>query len=156
MPATEAQMQTHDAAVKKHVKLVRKNGRVLIKEFLARLKEHDLSKLESPEREVYGEHFEKLGQVEYGSPEYVELLKAVKPATDNHYAKNRHHPEHWPHGIDDMDLVDILEMIADWTASVKKNKNGNIHKSIALNTERYKISPQMVQILTNTVERYLS
>lgn len=156
MPATEAQLLSHQNAVRKHVRLVRKNGRALIKEIQERLKIHDASKLENPELEVYAENNDKLAGVEYGSEAYWKLLEAVKPALDSHYAKNRHHPEHWPNGIDDMDLIDIFEMLSDWSASVKKNKNGNIHKSITLNTERFKISPQLAQILTNTVERYLS
>lgn len=151
---TEAQLTAHDKSVRKHVRLVRKNGRALIKEFQGRLLIHDASKLEEPERSVYAEHNDKLKQTVYGTPEYDALLEQVKPALESHYAQNRHHPQHWPHGIDDMDLVDILELLADWIASVKKNKNGNIHRSIEINAKRFNISPQLAQILTNTVERY--
>ena len=151
---TEAQLTAHDKSVRKHVRLVRKNGRALIQEFQGRLLIHDASKLEEPERSVYAEHNDKLKQTVYGTPEYDALLEQVKPALESHYAQNRHHPQHWPHGIDDMDLVDILELLADWIASVKKNKNGNIHRSIEINAKRFNISPQLAQILTNTVERY--
>lgn len=154
MPATEQQLIAHDNAVRKHVRLVRKNGRLLIKEFQERLKIHDRSKLEEPERSVYAEHGDKLKHVVYGGEEYKKLLELVKPAIDSHYSQNRHHAEHWPNGFNDFDLVDLLEVLSDWLASTKKNKNGNIHKSIAVNTERYGISPQLAQILTNTVERY--
>lgn len=156
MAATEVQLVAHDEGIKKHVFHVRKNGRKLIKEFQKRLKVHDASKLEEPERSVYAQHNDALKQTIYASDEYTELLKLVKPALDSHYANNRHHPEHWPKGIEDMDLVDILEMLADWQASVKKNKNGNIHRSIEFNTKRFNISPQLALILSNTVERYLS
>ena len=47
-----------------------------------------------------------------------------------------------------------VEMLADWAAASKRNKNGNIHKSIAINTPRFNISPQLAKILTNTVNRY--
>ena len=56
--------------------------------------------------------------------------------------------------MSDMDLIDVLEMISDWTAATKRNKNGNIHRSIEHNTGRYGMSPQMAQILKNTVDRY--
>jgi hypothetical protein len=156
MTATPEQLEQHGKAVKKHVFYVRKNGRKLIKEFQKRLKEHDLSKLEEPELSVYAEHNDKLKLTEYGTKEYEQLLELVKPAITAHYSQNRHHPEHFPDGINEMDLVDLLELLSDWTASVKKNKNGNIHRSIELNTKRFNISPQLAQILTNTVHRYLS
>ena len=47
-----------------------------------------------------------------------------KPAIDHHYANNRHHPEHWPNGINDMTLMDLIEMLADWKAATARNKNG--------------------------------
>ena len=154
--ATQEQIDAHDQAVKKHVFYVRKNVRRLVKEIHARAKVHDASKLEEPERTLLSENFADLGKTPYGTPEYDALLAKIKPALDAHYAQNRHHPEHWPHGIDDMDLVDILELLSDWCASVKKNKHGNIHRSIEVNTKRFNISPQLAQILTNTVERYLN
>ncbi len=154
--ATPEQFEAHDKGVKKHIFHVRKNTRILIKEIQERAKIHDASKFEEPERSIYSEHYSELAKVVYGTPEYDNLLANVKPALETHYAKNRHHPQHWPNGIDDMDLVDILELLSDWVASTKKGKNGNIHKSIEINAVKYNISPQLAQILTNTVERYLS
>lgn len=156
MPATEAQLLAHDKAVKTHVRLVRKNGRILLKELQERLSIHDASKLEEPERSVYAEHGDKLKHTEYGSKEYEQLLELVKPAIDHHWAVNRHHIPHWPKGIDDFDLVDLMELLADWVSSTKKGLNGNIHKSVEVNVKKYNISPQLANILTNTIERYLS
>lgn len=138
----------------KHIDCVRENLYVLIADLLERARIHDQSKLESPEQEIFGEFGGELGKVEYGSPEYKELLERVKPAIEHHYSKNRHHPEHFSNGIEGMDLLDVLEMLADWTAATKRNKNGNIHKSIEHNTGRFNMSPQLAQILTNTVNRY--
>lgn len=140
--------------VLKHIALVRALMYKMIQELNGRACEHDKSKLESPEAEVFADNFEALAKVEYGSPEYTELLKKVQPAIDHHYAKNRHHPQHHPNGVDDMDLIDLCEMLCDWMASTEKNKNGNIHRSIQLNTERFNLSPQLAQILKNTVDRY--
>ena len=144
----------HDSFVLKHINVVRDNLWRLIQELDLRGQHHDASKLQSPEREVYAEQAKQLVATEYGGSEYQELLKLVQPAIDHHYANNRHHPEHWPDGIEDMDLVDIMEMLADWAAASKCNKNGNIHKSIEMNTERFKMTPQLAKILENTVNRY--
>ncbi len=50
-----------------------------------------------------------------------------------------------------MTLVDLIEMLADWRAATKRNKNGNIRKSIDINAEKYGISPQLKKIFENTV-----
>lgn len=152
-------MQTQDKIVRnnldtiKHIHEVRNNIYKIIQELDKRAQNHDKSKLESPEQEIFGEHSEELGKVEYGTPEYQELLNKVKPAIEHHYSKNTHHPEHWPDGIDEMDLLDICEMLADWIAATQRNKNGNIHKSIDVNAKRFNMSPQLKNILENTVHR---
>lgn len=144
----------HDSETLKHVNQVRENLGILVSELVERAKVHDASKFEEPERSVFAQNTPKLAKTEYGSPEYQELLKEVQVAIDHHYSKNTHHPEHWPNGIDDMDLLDLVEMLADWTAATKRNKNGNIHKSIEHNETRFGISPQLSKIFTNTVNRY--
>jgi len=116
-----------------------------------RARNHDQSKLESPEQEIFGETFEELGKTEYGTPEYDKLLERVKPAIDHHYANNRHHPEHWPDGINNMTLIDLIEMLCDWKAATKRNKNGNIRTSIEKNATRFQMSDQLKQIFENTV-----
>lgn len=138
----------------KHVKKVQKNLNLFIVDLVSRGENHDNSKFEDPELSVFAEHTPKLAKTEYGSLEYKELLSQVKPAIDHHYSKNRHHTEHWPNGINDMTLVDLLEMLADWKAATDRNKDGNIRKSIEINSEKYKISPQLRQIFENTVREY--
>lgn len=144
----------HDSETLKHVNEVRSNIWKLIKQLDERAQVHDASKFQEPERSVFAQNTPKLARTEYGTDAYKELLEEVKPAIDHHYAKNTHHPEHWPNGIEDMDLLDMVEMLSDWAAATKRNKNGNIHKSIELNQERFKITPQLSKIFTNTVNRY--
>ena len=79
------------------------------------------------------------------------FLEDMKPALDHHYANNSHHPEHFKNGIDDMSLIDLLELLADWKGSTLRNKNGNIRKSLEINKERFKISDQLYNILNNTI-----
>jgi len=135
----------------KHIHAVRELLYKMIENLDERARLHDQSKLESPEQEIFGEHFEKLASTEYGAPEYDALLEKVKPAITHHYANNRHHPEHWTNGIDDMTLLDLVEMLCDWKAATMRNKNGNIRKSIEKNAERFKFTPQLRQIFENTV-----
>lgn len=138
----------------KHVKVVQKNLNIFVRDLISRGENHDTTKFEEPELSIFAANTHKLAQTPYGGPEYKALLAEVQPAIDHHYSKNRHHPEFWPNGINDMTLVDLLEMLADWKAATERNKDGNIRKSIELNSIRYKMSPQLRLIFDNTVREY--
>lgn len=138
----------------KHIHRVRHFLSMMIEELDKRAREHDLSKLESPEKEIFGEYTPELAKVDYGTPEYQALLEKVKPAIEHHYSKNRHHPEFFDNGINGMDLCDLLEMICDWRAATERHKNGNILQSIEFNAKRYGISDQLTEILYNTAKNY--
>ncbi len=142
------------AETHKHVRAVSGFLTIFVKEILERGLRHDDSKFEEPELSIFAEHQPELGKTAYGSAEYSALLEKVKPAITHHYARNRHHPEFHRNGIEDMDLVDLIEMLSDWTAATQRNKDGNIRKSIEHNTGRYNMTPQLARILTNTVDRY--
>lgn len=52
-----------------------------------------------------------------------------------------------------MTLLDVLEMLVDWKAATERMKGGgDIRRSLQINTERFKLSPQLVSILANTIE----
>lgn len=138
----------------KHVKSVSSNINIFVRELINRAENHDNSKFEEPELSIYAEMTPELAKTEYGSQEYKELLLKVKPAINHHYANNGHHPEFHKNGIDDMDLIDLQEMLADWCAATKRVSNGNIRKSIDINAERFNINPQLKRILENTVKNY--
>ncbi len=144
----------HNSETLKHINKVRENLWTLIQELDIRAQQHDASKFEEPEASILAENLPLLDKTEYGTKEYEELLEKVKPALDNHYAKNTHHPVHYENGINGMCLLDVLEMLSDWIASTNRVRNGNIHKSISLNKEKYKISDQLAEILSNTVKKY--
>ncbi len=119
-------------------------------EIVRRANVHDQSKLEPPEKEMFDSVTARLKTLTYGSDEYKASLAELKPALDHHYAHNSHHPEHYPTGIDGMDLFDIMEMFFDWKAAGERNADGNIYKSINLNQERFKMSNQLAEIFRNT------
>lgn len=113
--------------------------------------EHDVSKLESPEVEIFMEYTSKLKDTTYGSDEYRKYLKEMKKGLDHHYAENRHHPEYFIYGIQGMNLVDLIEMLCDWKAATSRHANGDIVKSIELNQERFKYSEDLKQVFLNTI-----
>lgn len=135
----------------KHIAQVQSNMHKVIVNLMSRALVHDASKLVSPEVEVFDEHTEKLAEYQYGTPGYQTSLDAIKPALDHHYANNSHHAEHFPNGIYDMSLMDIMEMLVDWKAATARNKNGNILMSLEHNKKRYNISDQLYNILLNTI-----
>lgn len=128
----------------------------LIKELINRGEKHDQSKIEDPEKTVFDVYTPKLAEMTYGSDEYIQCLKEMKDtALNHHYANNNHHPEHYANGVNDMDLVDVIEMICDWKAASKRHNDGNIQKSLELNKDRFHIDAQLYSILKNTVDRYM-
>lgn len=134
-----------------HIELVRKYLRLVIIELLIRADEHDKSKLETPELEIFTKYTPKLSKYEYGSAEYKKNLKRMKPALKHHYANNPHHPE-FHGGIKEMSLVDLLEMMCDWMAAVKRHDTGNIRESIEKNQKRFGYSNELKSILYNTIK----
>jgi hypothetical protein len=151
-------------------------------ELLKRANEHDRSKLESPELEIFTEFTPKLKNSTYLSDEYKKNLEQMKKGLDHHYAHNSHHPEHYKKyvcntcfkeyqvepercdqcmngqftiesDISQMDLFDLVEMICDWMAAVKRHADGDIVKSLIGNKDRFKIDDQLYGVLFNTVRR---
>lgn len=115
---------------------------------------HDRSKLQEPEKSAFDRlKALSLSGMAYGSEEYRACLRAEKPAIEHHYKANSHHPEFYgERGIDGMSLFDLMEMLMDWKAATERMKDGgDIHRSLEINAERFKISPQLASILLNTV-----
>ncbi len=112
--------------------------------------EHDRSKLEDPEKSVFDEVTPKLKAMTYGSDEYKASLAEMGEALTHHYAYNSHHPEHYPNGIEGMSLLDVLEMLLDWKAATERHADGDIHRSIIQNAERFGYPPMLQRIFENT------
>ena len=136
----------------RHIERVRNLLNVCVQDLIRRGELHDQTKLESPEVEAFTEYTPKLATCTCGSDEYKGYLAAIKPALNHHYAHNRHHPEHHKEGVNDMNLLDIVEMLCDWKAASERHNDGNIRKSIEINANRFGLSPQLVKILENTAD----
>ena len=122
----------------KHIKEVKSIIDLFIFELERRKINHDISKLSKIEKSFFDEFTPKLWNLTYGSLEYKKTLEKLKPALDHHYKNNRHHPEHFKNGINDMNLIDVIEMFSDWLAATKRHANGDIIKSIEINKDRFK------------------
>lgn len=138
----------------KHIERVRNLLNQFAFDLLKRGEKHDQSKLEQPEVGLFTEYTPKLAATTYGSQEYEGFKKAMGQALIHHYCSNRHHPEHFKDGIDDMNLLDLVEMIIDWKAASERHNDGNIRKSIEINANRFNISPQLTKILENTADLF--
>src|SRR3989344_6322385 len=125
---------------RKHIQRVGELISIAISELEQRALQHDKSKLEEPEKSIFDNYSLRLADTQFGSPEYEQLLKEIEPATLHHYAVNRHHPEHYQNGINDMTLFDVIEMFMDWKASSERRKNAIFSESIRYCANRFHIS----------------
>jgi len=139
-------------ATQAHIDNVRKFVQKIIDGLFDRGATHDQSKMQQPELAIFTEYTPKLATSTYGSDEYKGFLKEMKIALDHHYANNRHHPEHFENGIDGMNLIDLIEMFCDWKAATLRHNNGDLRRSIEINSDRFKLSDQLKSILMNTVK----
>ena len=110
---------------------------------------HDDSKLLEPEKSMFDEYTPKLKEHDFGSEEYKVALKDMGEALKHHYENNRHHPEHFEFGIDDMNLYDVVEMFCDWV--VASRTRGNKLDFDYLQS-RFGMTDQLRSIFENTVK----
>lgn len=136
-----------------HIKRVAQLLTEAAAELIRRANVHDNSKLESPEKEFFDEYTPKLAASTYGSDEYKGFLKELQVGLKHHYENNSHHPEHYPDGVNGMDLFDLMEMFFDWKAAGERHNDGNIYKSININKDRFQLSDQVASIFQNTALR---
>lgn len=127
----------------------------IVKQLLDRSTCHDRSKTLPPEVDTFDEFTPKLKASTYGSDEYQGYLVAMGEGLQHHYAHNRHHPEHFLDGVNDMTLVDLVEMLADWKAATERHDDGDLVRSLEIQRERASACPtSLVRILGNTAQHF--
>lgn len=141
-----------EADTLKHIKRVNELLVDASIELLKRAKVHDNSKLGTSEKPLFDIYTPKLKGCTYGSDEYRQYLGDLKIALDHHYKQNSHHPEHYKNGVNGMDLFDLVEMFFDWKAATERHADGDIHKSIEINKDRFGLSDQVCDIFRNTAK----
>lgn len=114
---------------------------------------HDFSKYRKCELDGFLKVVHKLKDSQYGSEEYFDLIKEIKPNIEEHYKVNPHHPEYYGEkGISGMNMHDLIEMWCDWQAAVKKHRDGNILNSVNHNEKRFEMPPQLAEIMRNSIK----
>lgn len=111
---------------------------------------HDNSKF-SNEELPYFEKVEDIKVKEYQDDNYKKSMEILKPALDHHYSINRHHPEHFENGVDEMNLLDLIEMVFDWEASARVHGTEFNPED---NFNRFNISSQLGNIIKNTIRDF--
>jgi hypothetical protein len=109
---------------------------------------HDFSKFGPQELGPYAAMQTRFSKAEYGSEEYNACCRAIKPALDHHIHSNTHHPEFYPNGINDMDLLDVVEMVCDWIAASQRAGGDTLR--LDLQRERFGIGEQLYGIICRT------
>lgn len=152
---TEDELVKHDTDTRKHIEQVATFLSAFIGALRQRAIDHDRSKFEEPERSAYAVVIPKLAGLEYGSEEHKKVLGLMKPAIRHHQQSNRHHPE-WhgrATGVAGMDLVDVVEMVADWKAATIRS-GGDFKKSLKVSLKRFGIGDELASVIANTAELF--
>ena len=70
---------------------------------------HDNSKLDNPvEKATFDQWSPVIRQATFGTDEYKTALDSMGAGLDLHYKANRHHPEHYSNGVNDMTIIDFV------------------------------------------------
>jgi hypothetical protein len=151
-PTTEDEVIDSTAATEAHRQEVARNVQDFCSKLSMRAAQHDLSKLVPPEKAGFDRATLKLADMTYGSQEYAKSLEDLAETLEHHYAHNDHHPQYYKNGVSGMTLYALVEMYEDWKAAGKRNKDGNIVKSVELNKDKFHIDDQLYSILLNTAK----
>lgn len=151
--------QPYDSApdTRAHIARVQELLRDVRVELAARAVRHDRSKLVEPEKSAFDRCTPLLAATEYGTPEYEAAKAELGTALAHHYRVNDHHPEHFrgfPGGMEEMDLLQLIEMLADWKAAGERHADGgDLHRSLIVNQERFGYDDVMYRRLFWTARR---
>jgi hypothetical protein len=115
---------------------------------------HDNSKFSPEEFDVYAANVQHFNKYVFDTKEERELRERIEPGAVHHRKRNRHHPEHFENGIDDMNLIDVLEMLVDWKSASTRTPGDSLRKGLPILKEKYNISPQLLKILENTAKDF--
>jgi len=134
-----------------HISEVSENISRMITDLKARALSHDRSKLEAFEFDAFVQTRPKFKLANYGTPEYQECVDMIKPSIDHHYLVNRHHTGFYSDGFAGMNLLDILEMIADWVAAARRSPDLTFRESLPRAYQKYSIPENMQKHIEATL-----
>lgn len=135
-----------------HVSEVQENLELVASELRQRGFAHDRTKFQDPEFSAFVSTRERFKTANYGTKEYEDVTAAIRPAIDHHYQNNRHHTAFHENGINDMNLIDIFEMLADWKAASRRSPDKDFKDTLNHAFKKYKIDKQLGQLIKNTLK----
>ena len=114
---------------------------------------HDLSKLDEEAFDAFCSTREDFKRANYGDELYKKCTERIKPAVKRHYKLNRHHTDYHENGFSDMDLIDILEMLAGWKGASRRSPDLSFEDSLPKAFEKYKVPENMQKHIRATLRR---
>jgi len=140
--------------IRSHIARVSEKINTIVDLLKKRAKDHDKSKLQYPELQGFI-RMDKEPRYPYGSPEYFDKMKRYEYVFKHHYMSNSHHPEHYNNWICEMDLLDIIEMLCDWTSYREGLTAAEAIATVEQQAKRFDLSDELSSIMLNTLKRYL-
>ena len=140
--------------IKSHIREVSRKINILVKLLKERALKHDKSKLQYPELQGFI-RMDQEPRYEYGTPAYFDKMKRYEYVFKHHYENNPHHPEHYDGWICEMDLLDIMEMLCDWTSYREGLTAEEAIATVEQQAKRFHLSDELSSIMLNTLKRYL-
>lgn len=147
---------TYDSRPDNYAHIAQVRGLMLaaVNDLIRRAHEHDASKIEGEELAIFDAITPELRRHEYGTPEYKTAAEKARAHVVN--PANDHHPECHADGIHGMHLGQLLELCCDWIAASRRNPNGDVITSLAINADRFGYGPEFEGILRRTIQWLLS
>ena len=139
----------------RHVSEVQENIEEMAHDLKVRSIKHDRSKFDDPEFSTFVRTRPEFKVANYGTPEYEAVIEKARVGVDHHYANNRHHTAHHPNGVKDMNLLDLLEMLADWRAASRRSPNLSFTDSLPRAFKKYRMDESLQRLICNTI-KYLN
>jgi len=141
--------------IRNHIKRVQNKLSKLVAALLIRMREHDKSKLEEPEFSLWKKMDEE-PRYPYGTRKYNKKIKRYRELFEMHYKENPHHPEHFPNGISDMTLIDLMEMLCDWISYKDNIRVSEAIEMVEKQSKRFGYSDEIKNMLINTLNTYFA
>ena len=130
-----------------HIKKVSTNINEIAIQVIKRSIKHDDSKFESPEKEELDKVVPIIKQGK-DAPNYKQAKLGAKNLMKIHFSKNSHHPEFYKNGVDEMNLLDLVEYLSDMKVESKEN----LEEILLKNSKKYNWSDQLLNIMKNTIQ----
>ena len=130
--------------------LVQDKLSTVARELISRGRTHDNSALGSPEIEVYHRFFSEYRKYKIGDPRKDEVFAQMAEAIGHHFQYNDHHPEHFENGINDMDLIQLMQFTAD-IMSWSEQEQVDIFEILPMIRDKCGMVDQVYNLICNTI-----